>query len=246
MHQKDSIFAELKNTIEPFRFDQQVAEVFDDMIKRSVPGYEVLVELLALLAKQVVTPGSHIYDLGSSLGAVSIAIRRQLDQKDKYSHCHLYAYDNSAAMVDKSRLLLNAYQSNLPISVEQNDIRHVAMTNASLVVLNFTLQFIPIDDRLNLLKSIYDGLNPGGVLVLSEKLSFTDQHVDKLIINLHEDFKRKQGYSELEISQKREALQNVMVPESVEAHRTRLKEAGFSHVDTWFQQYNFMSLIAIK
>lgn len=246
MSQKDSIFAELKEAIEPFRFDKAVAEVFDDMIKRSVPGYEVLVEQLAVLANQVVTEDSNVFDLGSSLGAVSFGIRRKLGAKGNYNSCHLYAIDNSRAMVEKSRLLLNAYPSDLPMTIEENDIQHVEIRNASLVILNFTLQFIPVEDRLKLLKNIYDGMNEGGVLVLSEKLTFEDTKVDKLVVGLHEDFKRQQGYSELEISQKREALQNVMIPESLTQHKVRLAEAGFEHVELWFQQYNFMSLVAIK
>ena len=127
---KDSIFAELKESITPFKFDEQVAEVFDDMIKRSVPGYEVLVTQLANLAEKVVVPGSNIYDLGSSLGAVSIAIRRQLNQSETSENCHLYAIDNSAAMVEKSKILLAAYHSDLPVTIEENDIQNVKIFNS--------------------------------------------------------------------------------------------------------------------
>ena len=114
------------------------------------------------------------------------------------------------------------------------------------MVLNFTLQFIAPELREQLIKTIYEGLQPGGVLVLSEKIEFPGENIDKLIINLHEKFKRTQGYSELEISQKRDALQNVMLPETVSAHMQRLSSAGFDEISVWYQQYNFASLLAVK
>jgi len=113
-------------------------------------------------------------------------------------------------------------------------------------VLNFTLQFLEPPARLELLKKIVDGLNPGGALVLSEKFSFEDAYVGELLFNMHHDFKRANGYSELEISQKRSMLENVMLTDSVEAHKARLKTAGFKHAELWFQCFNFGSLVALK
>ncbi|MGL5770696.1 MAG: carboxy-S-adenosyl-L-methionine synthase CmoA, partial [Plesiomonas shigelloides] len=125
-------------------------------------------------------------------------------------------------------------------------IRQVKIENASMVVLNFTLQFLPPDDRQALLNRIYAGLRPGGALVLSEKFSFADQTIGDLLFDMHLDFKRANGYSELEISQKRSALENVMLTDSVETHKARLQQAGFEHAEVWFQCFNFGSMLAIK
>ena len=124
--------------------------------------------------------------------------------------------------------------------------RHVQIENASVVVLNFTLQFIPPSQRDALLKRIHDSLNPGGILVLSEKIRFPQPQLDSLFIDMYHRFKEVQGYSALEISQKRTALENVLIPETLATHRDRLREAGFSRVDTWFQCFNFASIIAFK
>ena len=128
----------------------------------------------------------------------------------------------------------------------EGDIRHVEIENASMVVLNFTLQFLEPEDRQLLLDKIYQGLNPGGALVLSEKFSFEDTSMGELLFNMHHDFKRANGYSELEISQKRSMLENVMLTDSVEAHKARLHKAGFEHSELWFQCFNFGSLVALK
>jgi tRNA (cmo5U34)-methyltransferase len=127
-----------------------------------------------------------------------------------------------------------------------DDLRNVPIADASVVVLNFTLQFIPPEERLSLLERICNGMRPGGVLILSEKVVFADEHLNTLLTDIHHDFKRAHGYSDLEISQKRTALENVLVPEPIAAHRERLKKAGFSSVDVWFQCFNFMSMLAVK
>jgi tRNA (cmo5U34)-methyltransferase len=130
--------------------------------------------------------------------------------------------------------------------VIEADILDINIENASMVVLNFTLQFLEPADRLRLLEQVYRGLRPGGALVLSEKFSFEDTDVGELLFNMHHDFKRANGYSELEISQKRSMLENVMLTDSVASHKTRLKQAGFEHAEVWFQCFNFGSLIALK
>nr|VUD31144.1 tRNA (uridine-5-oxyacetic acid methyl ester) 34 synthase [Raoultella sp. NCTC 9187] len=128
----------------------------------------------------------------------------------------------------------------------EGDIRHVTIENASMVVLNFTIQFLEPDERQAILDKVYQGLNPGGALVLSEKFSFEDASVGELLFNMHHDFKRANGYSELEISQKRSMLENVMLTDSVETHKARLRKAGFEHAELWFQCFNFGSLVAVK
>lgn len=223
-------------------FDERVAEVFPDMIQRSVPGYSSIISMIGMLAGRFVQPGSCIYDLGCSLGAATLSIRRNIAVAD----CKIIAVDNSPAMVERCRRHIDAFRAETPVEVAEADIRQVDIKDASLVVLNFTLQFLPRDERLGLLRRIWQGLRPGGALVLSEKFSFEDQQVGELLFDMHHDFKRANGYSELEISQKRSMLEHVMLTDSVNTHKTRLAEAGFSHSELWFQCFNFGSLIALK
>ncbi len=242
MANKDTIFSAPIDKIGDFTFDERVAEVFPDMIQRSVPGYSNIISAIGMLAERFAKPHSHVYDLGCSLGAATLSMRRHIQQEG----CKIIAVDNSAAMVERCKLHINAYRSDTPVEVVEADIRHIDINNASVVVLNFTLQFLSPEDRLVLLQKIYDGLRPGGILIVSEKYVFDDEQAHELLIDLHHDFKRANGYSELEISQKRSAIENVMRPDSIEAHRTRFSDVGFSTSEVWFQCFNFGSMFAIK
>jgi tRNA (cmo5U34)-methyltransferase len=242
MANKDTIFSAPIDKIGDFTFDERVAEVFPDMIQRSVPGYSNIISAIGMLAERFAKPHSHVYDLGCSLGAATLSMRRHIQQEG----CKIIAVDNSAAMVERCKLHINAYRSDTPVEVVEADIRHIDIDNASVVVLNFTLQFLSPEDRLVLLQKIYDGLRPGGILIVSEKYVFDDEQAHELLIDLHHDFKRANGYSELEISQKRSAIENVMRPDSIEAHRTRFSGVGFSTSEVWFQCFNFGSMFAIK
>nr|WP_234934782.1 carboxy-S-adenosyl-L-methionine synthase CmoA [Pseudomonas savastanoi] len=228
-----------------FAFNEDVVRVFPDMIKRSVPGYPTIVENLGVLAAQFAQPDTVLYDLGSSLGAVTQALRRHVRSEG----CEVIAIDNSSAMVERCREYLNAqnsmFQELLPVQVIEGDILALEFKPASVVALNFTLQFIAPEQRLILLGRIRDALVPGGALILSEKLRFDDEQEHALLTDLHIAFKRANGYSDLEIAQKRSAIENVMKPDSLEEHRQRLLAAGFSKVVPWFQCLNFTSLIAL-
>jgi len=240
---KDAIYAGPLSEIVDFRFDERVADVFADMIQRSVPGYSMLISTIGVLAAKYAQADSHCYDLGCSLGAVSLVLRQRIAQPG----CDVIAVDNSPAMIERAQeLLARDTSANVPVSLACADIRDVVIENASIVVLNLTLQFIPPAERLLLLQRIYDGLRPGGILVLSEKIAFDEPERQQFHDALQQDFKRANGYSELEISQKRTALEKVMIPESLATHRQRLMEAGFPFVDTWFQCFNFASLVAVK
>jgi len=238
----DAIYAKPHDQIVDFEFDEAVVRVFPDMIRRSVPGYGTLITMLGLLAEEYALPGSNIYDLGSSLGAATLSMRRRIPHHD----CRIIAVDNSEAMVQ--RCSSNIAEDISPIEVENlcADIRELEFKNASVVVLNFTLQFLPPEERTSLLEKIYAGLLPGGVLVLSEKIAFDDTEEATLQDRLHLGFKKANGYSELEISQKRSALENVLIPESLPQHHQRLKQIGFKQSHTWFQCFNFASVLAIK
>ncbi len=239
---QDTIYAQPSDHVGDFQFDNRVAGVFSDMIRRSVPGYMQIINTIGDFADRFVKPNTHIYDLGCSLGAATLSIRRQIQGRD----CRIIAVDNSESMVSRCQENLNAYVSDTEVELICGDIRDIQIENASLVVLNFTLQFLPPEDREALIANIYRGLNPGGLLVLSEKIRFDGAPVQTLLEELHLDFKRANGYSELEISQKRSALENVMKPDTLSTHQQRLTRQGFSHFSLWFQCFNFASMVAIK
>lgn len=239
---KDTIFATPQSRAD-FVFDDKVASVFSDMINRSVPGYATILSMIGVLAKRYCQPGSNIYDLGCSLGGASLAMAHQIEHRD-YT---LIAVDNSPAMTARLQNLLQQPQSaGLPIHVVCDDVCDININNASVVVLNFTLQFIAPEKRDALIKIIADGLQPGGILILSEKIRFPADALNDLFIDLYHEFKQAQGYSALEVAQKRAALENVLIPETIDAHKQRLHSAGFTSCDVWFQCFNFCSMVAVR
>ncbi|QMV14769.1 carboxy-S-adenosyl-L-methionine synthase CmoA [Vibrio spartinae] len=242
MSHKDTIYSAPIQQVGDFTFDERVVEVFPDMIQRSVPGYNNIISTIGMLAERFAKPNTNIYDLGCSLGAATLSMRRHIHHEG----CHIIAVDNSSAMVERCRMHIEAYRSDTAVQVIEADIRDVEITNASIVVLNFTLQFLSPDDRNQLLENIYRGLRPGGILILSEKYSFADTTTNDLLIDLHHEFKRANGYSELEISQKRSAIEHVLQPDTIETHKNRFAQIGFSSFDIWFQCFNFGSMFAIK
>lgn len=238
---RDNIYAGVERP-GGFVFDETVAEVFTDMISRSVPGYRTTLTTIANLAAQHVQPDSRVYDLGCSLGAASLAVSAALDSTE--TACEIVAVDTSDAMLKRWRD--EADQSPVPIRQVQEDIRTVPLSRASMVILNFTLQFVPLDEREALLRRICNGCLPGGCLVLSEKVEDPEQENNAQLIKLHHDFKRAHGYSELEISRKRAALEAVLIPETVATHQERMKRAGFARSFLWYQCFNFVSFVAFK
>lgn len=238
----DNIYTKPLNEISGFAFDDRVVNVFPDMIQRSVPGYQTIISAIGLLADKFAQPGSYCYDLGCSLGAATLSMRHHIQHDD----CQIIAVDNSEAMIEGFQKILDQDERSLPVDLICADIRNVEISNASVVVLNFTLQFIPLEDRELFLQNIFAGMLPGGILILSEKLDYQDPDQHELHIQMHELFKKENGYSDLEISQKRTSLENVLIPETLEVHKQRLKLAGFKSAEVWFQYFNFASLIALK
>ena len=241
---KDEIFVD-KPGDEPFRFDASVAEVFPDMLRRSIPGYQASLEAIGSLAARYVRANTVCYDLGCSLGAATLAMRQGI----RASGCRIVAVDNASAMVERCSEIIEADRSTgheIPVEVILGDVLDTPVENASMVVLNYTLQFIAPDRRTELLGRIAEGMVGGGLLVLSEKVVDEDPHMEELLFELHHEHKRRNDYSALEISRKRAALENVLIPETVAQHRERLLGAGFAHVAVWLRYFNFVSIIAIK
>ena len=226
--------------IADFRFDKEVVEVFDDMVRRSVPGYDSMIQMIGLIARMYGQDNTNYYDLGSSTGAISLAIALN----NKHQKNTFFAIDNSEEIVSKCKQNLESKIDNLQATCA--DINQIHIENASIVVLNLTLQFIDVKDRSNLIKKIYEGLNPGGVLIISEKIHFEDKETQDQITNLHIDFKKENGYSELEIANKRQAIENVLITDTKAIHIERLKDSGFKDTSCFFQCLNFVSFLSVK
>lgn len=239
---RDELYSSPLEGVVDFRFDESVAGVFPDMIQRSVPGYSTIISMIGMLAGEYYQANTNCYDLGCSVGAATLAMCARMTQRN----CSIIAVDNSQAMLEQCRNNILASENTSPVDLVCADLRDVMLENASVVVLNFTLQFIPLDQRATIIKAIYESMVPGGVLILSEKISFDEHQKNHDMIEMHHAFKRVNGYSDLEISQKRAALEKVLLPETIDSHCARLAHVGFETQRVWFQCFNFMSLYAVK
>lgn len=238
---KDQVFAAKLNEIKPFAFDQKVAEVFDDMVSRSIPFYQEIIRIVLDMCQKYYKGNGIVYDLGCSTGNTMLALAKDFKRQDR--KIELVGVDSSEEMIEKAKVKLKDFSH---ISFFPTPIEEVEFKNAEVVILNYTLQFLPVEERLDLLKRIYKALKPGGILIISEKVKSIDLKIESAMTDLYYDFKRRNGYSELEISQKREALENVLVPLTVEEQVQMLKEAHFQSSDLLFKWYNFASYLGIK
>ncbi len=239
---KDRVFAEKKDRVEPFVFNREVTAVFDDMLKRSVPLYNESIQRQAQMTLEFFQEKTKIYDLGCSHGNLGILIAGQF----KNTPFSMIGVDSSLPMIDKYKSRLGRVVNSLGIVLVCSMLEDIVIENASVVLINLTLQFLDLKKRDGLIKKIYDGLLPGGVLLVTEKILHTDSPINNLEQEFYRRFKRENGYSELEISQKRDALEKVLIPESPDVHKQRFLNAGFSSFDIWLKWFNFASMIAIK
>ena len=240
--QKDTLYSSPLGEVDGFKFDSSVVDVFPDMIQRSVPGYSAIISAIGLLASRFAQADSVCYDLGCSLGAATLSMRHKIFA----ANCKIIAVDNSSAMLSRCQKIIARDTASIPVELVCSDIQDIKIQNASVIVLNFTLQFIPLPERNAFIKKIYAGLNPGGILILSEKLMFSDTRQQNLQTEMHHAFKKANGYSDMEISQKRASLENVLIPEPFAEHKNRLLQSGFDSAEVWFQYFNFASIIALK
>lgn len=236
----DTLYQKPVAESDPFEFNAAVAAVFPDMIRRSVPGYDTTLDAIGRLARRYIQPATQGYDLGCSLGAATLAMRHGLS----VAGATLVAVDNSEAMLARCREVVAADMATAPVDLRLADICTTPIENASMVVLNYTLQFVPPQRRDDLLRRIAGGMRPGGLLLVSEKVRFDDPAVDRALVTLHEDFKRANAYTQLEITAKRAALEQVLIPDTPEHLLQRLRRAGFASAGVWLQQYNFVSVLA--
>lgn len=245
---RDQIYALPRERVGEFTFDDAVADVFSDMIKRSVPGYGSVLSMIEQLTARYAKPETNLYDLGCSLGAGTFLMRNQAPQS-----CTIVAVDNSDAMISRLQSKLQDFEpeqltnkAKCGVQLLNSDILEMTLSNASFVILNWTLQFVAPEHRDALIGNICNALVPGGAMLLSEKVSFENPSQQAILTELHHDFKRANGYSDLEIAQKRTSLENRLIAESIDTHLDRLYVAGFKTASVWFQCFNFASFLAVK
>ncbi|MDB5019078.1 MAG: methyltransferase [Pedobacter sp.] len=242
MENKDKVFSQAITKPSDFKFGATVANAFDDMVERSVPFYNEIQRMIIELAIEHAVPDTNVIDLGCSTGTTMIGLNPFVEENIKF-----IGVDDSAEMLKKCEVKLKEAGFTRDYELVLSDIHHnLKIENASVVILCLTMQFVRPIYRPKLLKKIYDGLLPGGVLIISEKILAEDSLFNRNFIKYYYDYKRRNHYSELEISQKREALENILVPYKLSENLTMLKEAGFAHTETFFKWYNFSGFIAIK
>jgi tRNA (cmo5U34)-methyltransferase len=235
--EKDNVFA--KPIEKKFEFDEAVASVFDDMLSRSVPFYDEVRRLIISLILSEQKEGKKVLDLGSSTAKFLLDLHSKMDTK-----MVLKGLDNSPAMLERARQKCQAFGAD--IVLELADMLTYPYHHEDIIVANYTLQFIRPMQRLELVKKIHNGLNENGMFIFSEKVVFEDKKLDKQMIDIYYAYKKAQGYSEYEIAQKREALENVLIPFTIEENIRMCKDAGFGQVDTVFQWANFVTFVAKK
>lgn len=238
---KDTIF-NVDSVEEDFVFNERVVEVFDDMLDRSIPFYRQVIDAQAQLLNGFLDSGDTVYDLGCSTGTTLLEFSRLLEQKG----LQFVGIDNSAPMLDKARRKSEMYSKQESLSFSLEDITAFDHPGAGGIILNYTLQFIRPLQRESFLQRLFHNLRPGGIILISEKVINHERRLNREYIDIYHRYKRTRGYSELEIAKKREALENVLIPFSIEENKTMLKNSGFVSVETYFQWFNFTSFIAIK
>lgn len=242
--QRDRLFSEARQRIDDFDFGPKTSAVFDDMLDRSVPFYQEIQRMVAEVAVDFAAPDTNIYDLGCSTATTMMQIERGLPAGQKV---RFVGIDSSKEMLEVAERKLAESQFRSEYSLEEGDLNGpILIQNASVVLLVLTLQFVRPLYREHLIQSIYDGLEPNGCLILVEKVLGENSTFNRLFINHYYELKKRNGYSQLEIAQKREALENVLIPYRLEENKELLRGRGFRHIDVFFKWYNFCAMVAMK
>jgi len=233
---KDKVFN--KPIVKQFEFDEEVASVFDDMLNRSVPFYKENLHLQIDILKNFLKENDKVIDLGSSTGTFLIELAK------KKSKLTLIGIDNSTAMINRAKNKAKAFGVN--VEFINTDFLEYDLSSSQAIVANYTVQFIRPLRREKLIKKIYDSLNENGIFLMSEKLITEHKKLNKIMIDIYYEYKKKMGYSEYEIAQKREALENVLIPYTMQENIEMLKNAGFKDIEVIFRWNNFATFIAFK
>ena len=238
---KDTLF-HVDSVPEDFVFSERVVEVFDDMLDRSIPFYREVIRSTARLLQTYLLPEDQVIDLGCATGTTLLELTRMLPDKG----LRFIGVDNSFAMLEKARLKAELYSKQDRIAFVLEDITRLQRPETGAFLLNYTLQFIRPLLREDFLRRLYADLRPGGLLILAEKTISPDARLNREFIEVYHQFKRERGYSELEIAKKREALENILIPFSIDENMALLQRVGFISVATFFQWFNFAAFVAVK
>ncbi len=226
-----------------FQFDQNVAGVFDDMVARSVPFYDELQRMTVEMARHFWQPGTSIVDLGCATGTTLAALSEVFQDEE----VDLVGLDNSEAMLDKARERLGTLRGKARHRLICHDVNDgMPVEDASVVIINWTLQFVRPLHRDRVIQDLYERLRPRGCLILMEKVLIESSLLNRLYIDLYYQFKERHGYSQSEIAGKRESLENVLIPYRVEENALLLRRNGFEIVDVFFRWYNWAGFLAVK
>ena len=239
--QKDSLF-QVEQIAEDFVFNERVAQVFDDMLDRSVPFYDEVILSISRIMASTLRDGDTIVDLGCATGSTLMRLSSLLAEMN----FHYTGIDNSSAMLERAKCKAGMFSKQKAMDFIHGDIMEMTPPNTSAFILNYTLQFIRPLHREKFLGRLFSNLRPGGICILSEKTISHHPGLNRSFIDIYHGFKQEKGYSELEIAKKREALENVLIPCSLEENRSMLKSAGFVEVEPFFQWFNFVSFLAVK
>ena len=234
---KDELFKQ--NFSGKFEFNEAVAVVFDDMITRSIPFYDEFIKNTTALVNKFCAEGDRIYDFGCSTANTLLAIERSC--KNKYE---LIGIDTSEHMLRQAASKIAAYNSE--IVLVHDDILNTNTSKAQCVISNFTMQFIKPEIRMSGFEKAFDTLSQGGIFIFAEKLASPHGELNDLMTERYYEYKKHQGYSELEIMQKRSALETVLIPFSEEKNIEYARSAGFSHAECIFRVLNFALFVAFK
>jgi tRNA (cmo5U34)-methyltransferase len=216
---------------------------FDAHIAREIRGYETLFSIASGLADTVIATGTNVYDLGCSTGRFLVSLAKRIaDETDTFRrrYVQFIGIEPNDNFADRHR--------DAPDSVTFIRKRVTPSTqfeNASLISAIFTLQFIPIHERQPVVRNIYEGLNPGGVFLLAEKVYSSDPEIDRLINNSHLDFKREITDA-AQILENDVRLRSIMRPLTLQENVSLLGNAGFNRCECFWRVNNFVALIAIK
>jgi tRNA (cmo5U34)-methyltransferase len=225
-----------------FNFGEETARVFDDMVSRSVPFYGEIQRMVCEIASSFAVSNTNIYDIGCATGTTLKSLDTIIDPG-----VHLIGIDNSDDMLAKAEEKLKRSDKNRDIRFINADLNYpVQFNNSSAVIMLLTLQFVRPLKRKRLVKDIHKGLRDDGCLILVEKVTGTSTLLNRLFIEYYYNYKRRMGYSDMEIAQKRESLENILIPYHHEENRNLMLEAGFRYVDEFFRWYNFSGLVAVK
>jgi tRNA (cmo5U34)-methyltransferase len=239
---KDTLFQDKREFINDFDFGKNTAQVFDDMLNRSVPFYSEIQRMIAEIANYFAVKNTNLYDLGCSTGETFIALDQNVPSKVKF-----IGIDSSDAMLEKARKKMEEAKISHEYALIRSDLNQgVNIENASIVIMSLTLQFIRPLYREKVIRSIAEGINESGCFIVIEKVLSTNSLINRLFIKLYYDFKKRSGYDELEIKQKREALENVLIPYHYDENRQLMLSNGFKSCESFFRWYNYCGLLAVK